>query len=174
MASTRHTQQASSRSRESVGPVLLACVIAFLLAGCGTGARSGGGSAAGSATLPAYPLELVTPKQQLIGRGARLVVLDGCAACHLTAAGQGVAPSFEHLAGHRITLADGRRVLVDEQFLREALLDRGASPMKGYDPEPMLAALRRVRLNSKPEQVAALAAFIEEIGPESPESPPSG
>jgi hypothetical protein len=171
MTSTRHTQRVSSHSRESVTAVLLTGVIAFLLAGCGTGARSGGGGAASSATLPAYLLEPDTPKQQLIGRGARLIVLDGCAACHLTAAGHGIAPSFDQLAGQRITLADGRRVLVDERFLREALLDPGVSPMKGYDAEPMLAALRRAHLNGKPGQVAALAAFIEEIGPESPESP---
>jgi hypothetical protein len=171
MTSARHDPRTSSHSRKSAAAVLLAGVIAFLLAGCGTGARSSGGSAASSTALPPYLLEPVTPKQQLIGRGARLIVLDGCAACHLTAAGHGIAPSFDQLAGHRITLADGRRVLVDERFLREALLDPGVSPMKGYDPGPMLAALRRAHLNSKPEQVAALAAFIEEIGPESPESP---
>jgi len=59
---------------------------------------------------------------------------------------------------------------VDEHFLREALLDPGVSPIEGYDPEAMRAAVRRVRLSSKPGEVAALAAFIEEIGPEDEES----
>jgi hypothetical protein len=158
--------------RLSPARTVLAGVAAFLLVGCGTSPRSRGATVSTGATLPAYVSEPVTPKQRLIGQGGRLIVVDGCAACHLTAAGRGIAPSFDEFAGHRITLADGRRVLVDERFLREALLDPGVSPVKGYDPQPMVAALRRLHLSDKPAQVAALAAFIEEIGPENAESEP--
>jgi hypothetical protein len=57
-------------------------------------------------------------------------------------------------------------VLVDEQFLREALLHPGRNQIKGYSPAPMLRAIKRLDLASHPHQVEALAAFIEQIGPE--------
>ena len=161
--------QPSAQPRHAAATLLAGVLACVLLSCCGSGTRNRS-EASNSATLPAYLTEPVTPKQRLIGRGARLIVDDGCAACHLTAAGRGIAPSFDHFAGHRVTLADGRRVLVDEHFLREALLDPGVSPIEGYDPEAMRAAVRRVRLSSKPGEVAALAAFIEEIGPEDEES----
>jgi hypothetical protein len=78
----------------------------------------------------------------------------------------GLGPSFSSFAGHVVTLTDGRRALVDEPFLRKGLDDPRAELLKGYDPAPMLAALARLHLAHEPRQVAALAAFIEQVGPE--------
>ncbi len=142
----------------------LAGALVALLSACGGGAASTAGSRTSS--VPTYVTEPFSHEQQLVAQGAGLVVSDGCAACHLSAASNALAPSFSHLAGHRVTLSDGRTALVDERFLREALLDPHRTEIKGYDPAPMLAALRRLRLRSQPEQVAALAAFIEQVGPE--------
>jgi hypothetical protein len=57
-------------------------------------------------------------------------------------------------------------VLVDERFVREGLLRPRANELAGYDPAPMLAALSRLHLDRQPRQVQALAAFIEQVGPE--------
>jgi hypothetical protein len=135
------------------------------LAGCGANAASSAGGT-GAASVPAYVTEPFTPEQRLIEQGARLIVADGCSACHLNAAARSGAPSFSSFAGHQVTLADGRSVLVDERFVREGLLDPRANELRGYDPAPMLAALARLHLASRPRQVAALAAFIEQVGPE--------
>jgi cytochrome c oxidase subunit II len=116
--------------------------------------------------VPSYVTEPFTHEQQLVEQGARLVIADGCSACHLAATRKGFAPSFASFAGHRVTLSDGRSVVVDEHFLRGGLLHPGGSEIEGYDPAPMLAAVKRLRLGGQPEQVAALAAFIEQIGPE--------
>lgn len=116
--------------------------------------------------MPGYVTEPFTHEQQLIEQGARLIVADGCAACHLGASARRIAPSFSSFAGHRVTLAGGRRVLVDEPFVRAGLLHPREHEIAGYDPAPMLAALARLRLGSQPAQVAALAAFIEQVGPE--------
>ena len=146
-------------------PALLAGALALLLAGCGSaGTRTA--SATSGSSVPAYVTEPFTPEQHLIEQGARLVVADGCSACHLTLSKPGIAPSFSSFAGHRVRLRDGRTVLVDEKFLREGLLHPARTLLKGYDPAPMLAALARLHLNSQPHQVAALAAFIEQVGPE--------
>jgi hypothetical protein len=138
-----------------------------MLAGCGAGGSSHG-AASSSSTAPSYVTEPFTHQQQLVEQGARLAVADGCAACHLDAAGRGIAPSFASFAGHRVTLADGRRVLVDEHFIHLGLLHPGANEIRGYDPAPMLKAIGRLRLADDPGQVAALTAFIEQIGPEPP------
>lgn len=142
---------------------MLAAAALLALAGCGT---SGSASSASTESAPSYVTEPPTPEQRLVERGAPLVVADGCAACHLLASGRRIAPSFTSLAGHRVTLADGRRVLVDERFLREALRRPAALAMKGYDAAPMVAAVKRAHLSSDPRAVEALAAFIEQVGPE--------
>ena len=134
------------------------------LAGCGTS----GGSNGAASTEPSYVKEPFTHQQLLVEQGARLAVSYGCAACHLGAAGRGIAPSFASFAGHRVTLADGRRVLVDEHFIRLGLLHPESAEIKGYAPAPMLKAIRRLHLAENPGQVAALTAFIEQIGPEPP------
>lgn len=138
---------------------------AVTLAGCGS---SGGTSSDGSSStsVPSYASEPFTPLQERIERGGHLVVSDGCSVCHLNSNGKGLGPDFDHFAGHRVKLANGRTALVNEQFLREGLTHPASFELRGYDPEPMLAALRRLDLGSHPAQVADLAAFIEEVGPE--------
>ncbi len=147
-----------------------ACALALLLVGClvaacGSGARPGS-AGRGTQSVPAYVSAPFSAQQQRIAAGARLIVSDGCSVCHLQGAGTRAAPSFESLAGHRVTLADGRSVLVDEALLRASLLDPAAYALKGYAAGAMLRALAHLGLARHPQQVADLAAFIEEIGPE--------
>lgn len=142
-----------------------AAIILLLLTGCGTRPQMDS-QGAPTSNEPSYVSEPFTHQQQLIEQGARLVVTDGCSACHLTPAGRRIAPSFANLAGHRVTLTDGRRVLVDEHLLREALRNPDHIQIKGYDAALMREAITHLRLASHPHQIAALAAFIEQIGPE--------
>jgi len=151
-----------------VAGVLIATALLPPLTGCGANAQTSSQGSLAS-TEPSYVSEPFTHQQQLIEQGARLIVSYGCSACHLSAAPGKIAPSFASFAGHRVTLTDGRRVLVDEHFLREALLHPGRDQIKGYSPTSMLKAIRRLRLASRPRQIEALAAFIEQIGPESSE-----
>lgn len=139
----------------------IATIILLALTGCGTS-----GQRSIASTEPSYVSEPFTHRQQLIEQGARLIVTDGCSACHLSPSGRRIAPSFASFAGHRITLTSGRRVFVDEHFLREALRNPGHTQIEGYDPAPMRKVITRLRLASHPQQIAALAAFIEQIGPE--------
>jgi hypothetical protein len=144
---------------------LLAGALVLGLSGCGAGGTPTTASSTRT-NVPAYVTEPFTPEQKLVAQGARLVVGDGCSACHLHAAQPGIAPDFLSFAGHRVKLSDGRSVLVDERFVREGLLHPTANEIKGYDPAPMLRAVARLRLGEHPTQVAELAAFIEQIGPE--------
>ena len=94
------------------------------------------------------------------------MVIDGCSACHLMSRQRRSAPSFASFAGHRVALTNGRHALVDEHFLITALSHPGKYAIRGYDPRPMIHTIKRLALSNKPQQVAALAAFIEQIGPE--------
>jgi mono/diheme cytochrome c family protein len=143
--------------------LLLACAAAGPLCGCGAGARTQSAATSSSEAQFTAPL---TPEQHLVERGAHLFVADGCSGCHAIGAGSGVGPSFATPGASRLTLTDGRRVPVDERFLREALLNPRATELKGYPLAPMLAAVQRLHLSDHPTDVAALAAFIEQIGPE--------
>jgi cytochrome c551/c552 len=157
------------------GAVLFASAALASAAGCGLQGRpagTGAGASAGAGASTEGPASAAAPfthQQQLVERGARLYVSDGCSACHaIDAKRGGLGPSFAVLAGNRVTLADGRRALVDERLLHVALTDPARVEVRGYAPAPMLAAVRRLGLARDPPAVSALAAFIEQIGPETP------
>jgi hypothetical protein len=157
------------RVRETVAMLIARTLLAgtLLLALCSCGrAGTAGGEHQHTANVPAYVVEPFSHEQQLVEQGAHLVVSDGCAACHLSAQGKAIAPSFASFAGHRVELADGRTAVVEEHFLRDGLLDPRRLVIRGYAAPPMLAAVARLQLASRPQQVAALAAFIEQVGPE--------
>jgi hypothetical protein len=166
----RATPEAEPRGGARRAGALIACGLlacGLMLCGCGSSSPS---SANGTAGVPAYVTEPFTPEQKLVEQGAQLIVADGCSACHLNGAAHAGAPDFSSFAGHRVKLADGHSVLVDERFLREGLLDPRANELSEYAPTPMLAAIARLHLAGHTGQVAALAAFIEQVGPE-PEQP---
>jgi len=148
-----------------IGRTLAAALLALTLAGCGTAAKHDGASTSGT-TTPAYVAAPFNQEQKLVAKGAQLVVSDGCAACHLNAHASGLGPDFDSFAGHHVKLRDGREVRVDERFVREGLLNPAANELDGYDAKPMLMALARLHLRGQPAQVQALAAFIEQVGPE--------
>ncbi len=157
-------KQSSTRSTWIVA-ALLTSVILIALSGCGASKST---SAVDSPTPPEpqHAPEPFTHHQQLVEQGASLILSDGCSACHLDKTTPALGPNFASFAGHDVTLADGRHVLVDEHFVREALLHPTKNPIAGYDPALMLTAVEHLHLSSRPEQVAALAAFIEQMGPE--------
>lgn len=148
-----------------MGPLALVAVIAaIVLAGC---ARSHSPTIQSATPAePQYAPGTLSGTEQLVAQGASLVVSYGCAACHLPRTGSSLGPNFTSFAGHDVTLADGRRVLVGLRFLQAGLEHPEANEIRGYDPAPMLSAIRRTGLSHKPNQVAALAAFIEQMGPE--------
>ncbi|MGO9489858.1 MAG: hypothetical protein ACLQBB_12620 [Solirubrobacteraceae bacterium] len=151
-------------ARCSIPPLaLLAGALVVALAGCGAGRTS---STAAASRAESQPAPDFTPQQKRVEQGAPLIVAYGCAACHLSSTGRRIAPSFLTFAGHEVTLADGHRTLVDEAFLRKGLLLPGRYAISGYDPAPRVDAVRRLHLARHPQQVAALVAFIEQVGPE--------
>ena len=142
----------------------LSCAALATLSGCG--GTAGTQTAAGGASEASAAAAHFTRQQELVEEGGRLFVSDGCTGCHTLGTQSRFGPSFAHLAGSTVTLTNGHRVLVDERFLHAALLDPAANAVTGYSAAPMIAAVRRLKLAGQGEAVAALTAFIEQIGPE--------
>jgi hypothetical protein len=157
-------RRAPSPSRRAAG-ALLAGATLLLLSGCGSSGKPSA-RVARQTSVPKYVIEPFTHVQRLVEQGARLVIADGCSACHLMQSTRDTGPSFLRFAGYRVRLRDGRSLVVGERFLREGLLAPRANELAGYDAAPMLAALARLRLREHPTQLPALIAFIEQVGPE--------
>lgn len=138
-------------------------VLTLTLVGCGSSSPR---RASSTASTPSFASAPYTPQQQRVVAGAKLIVADSCAACHLNGPDSRLAPSFTSLAGHRVQLKDGHSALVNEAFLRRGLLDPESEELSGYASRPMIAALKRLGLARRPGDVADLIAFIEQVGPE--------
>jgi cytochrome c oxidase subunit 2 len=57
----------------------------------------------------------------------------GCSACHSVDGSEGVGPTFKGLWGRTERLVGGGTAVVDENYVRESILEPGARLVEGYD-----------------------------------------
>jgi cytochrome c oxidase subunit 2 len=88
----------------------------------------------------------------------------GCSTCHKSD-GKGPAPILAGVYGSQVTLADGRTVLADDNYVRESMMVPTAKVVKGYQPimPPFQGVLSE-------EQVLQLIAYIKSL--KAPAAPP--
>lgn len=65
-------------------------------------------------------------------RGKVLAEKSGCLGCHSIDGSAKIGPTFLGIFGRKTTLADGAAVTVDEEYIRESIVDPGANLVKGY------------------------------------------
>jgi cytochrome c oxidase subunit 2 len=98
--------------------------------------------------------------------GQKLFQQLPCATCHKTD-GTGRCPVLEGVFGKQVQLQDGRTVTVDEDYIRESILDPKAKVAAGYEPiMPNFTGLL------SEEQIAQLVAYIKSIGGPQPSAAP--
>lgn len=69
----------------------------------------------------------------LAERGKKLFALKACASCHaVDSPAQMVGPSLYQTFGKEETMADGSKVVVDENYLRESILEPNKKIVKGF------------------------------------------
>ena len=95
-----------------------------------------------------------TVADTLSNQGKQLAQTQACVACHSLDGSASVGPTWKGLYGKSETLADGRSVVADEDYLKESILDPLAKVVKGYPPVMPKASLSE-------QQVAALVAYIK-------------
>jgi cytochrome c oxidase subunit 2 len=57
-----------------------------------------------------------------------------CQSCHSFDGSSGIGPTWKGLFGHTVELADGRKVVADENYIRESILQPQAKIVKGFQP----------------------------------------
>ena len=90
--------------------------------------------------------------------GAELYSSKACITCHSINGTPGVAPSFKGRFGSKQKMTDGSQVLVDENYLRESILNPQAKVAEGF--APVMPTFQGVL---KDRQVDALVAYIKSL-----------
>jgi cytochrome c oxidase subunit 2 len=99
--------------------------------------------------------------------GEQLFQQQGCASCHLGGP-SARGPMLGGIYGRTVTLADGSRVKVDDNYLRESILNPSAKLVEGYQPiMPTFQGLL------SEESVMQLIAYVKSLPPAGMEAPKS-
>jgi cytochrome c oxidase subunit 2 len=95
----------------------------------------------------------LTPEQA----GEKLFTDYTCVTCHLPD-GKGRGPSLLGVAGSTVALSDGRKVVADDNYLRESIVNSQAKVVAGYQPiMPVFQGM------IGEEQVMQLIAYIKSL-----------
>jgi len=82
----------------------------------------------------------------------------GCNSCHTVDGSTSKGPTWKGIWGSMVTLNDGKSVLVDEDYVKESMMQPTAKVVKGFDPVmPTFQGLLR------PHEVRGLVAYIESL-----------
>ena len=123
-------------------PVLLGFVLgltAFAAGGAGPDGRIG-------STAP------------LVSRGRALFEENGCGACHSIDGARRLGPSLLGLWGQPRVMSDGSRVVMDEDYFEQSVLEPQALVVRGY-----AASMPSYRNVIAPEDLPALAAYVRSL-----------
>lgn len=143
VASPRSAVTAPGTSRESNGSV--------------SDSQHAATSAAGSGHADSDVLS-TDERERLAQVGQSVFEHKGCNACHSTDGTARYGASFARLWGTRVTLVDGTTRIVDEGFLRDALVNPRAVRQPGYrDVMPSFEG------NVTREDVHGLAVFLQSL-----------
>ncbi|HEY7120625.1 MAG TPA: cytochrome c [Tepidisphaeraceae bacterium] len=118
------------------------------------------GRGAGPATRKAQ--EGLAGASSAVKRGKRLYVTMLCATCHSANGARLIGPTHLNLLGREETLTDGSRIVVDEAYLRESILDPQKRVVKGFPP--IMPAMRDKITDA---QLDDLVAYLKFLSPDS-------
>ena len=91
--------------------------------------------------------------------GAKLYTKQACAGCHSINGTKVVGPTFKGLWGRQESLADGSKVEVDENYLRESILNPNAKIVAGFQPGQMPVFAGAL----KEDEISAIIEFIKTL-----------
>ena len=99
------------------------------------------------------------PIETPIDRGKRLFTEKGCTACHTVDRKPLIGPTLKGIFGHEVELADGKKVQVDENYIRESIVNPTVKVVKGF--QPVMPAYKG---SLKDEEINALVSYIKSLG----------
>ncbi|KAA3631313.1 MAG: cytochrome c oxidase subunit II [Calditrichaeota bacterium] len=90
--------------------------------------------------------------------GAKLYIQKACVTCHKIDGSNSTGPPWDNLYGKEEHLADGSSVKVDENYIRESILNPMAKITQGY--QPVMPTYQGIL---KDKQIDALIAYIKSL-----------
>lgn len=97
----------------------------------------------------------------LAEQGKILYNAKACAACHTTDGKVLIGPSFAGIFGHEVELEGGAKAKVDENYIRESLMEPNAKVVKGFQP-----VMPTMKGQLTDDEINALIAFIKSLAAE--------
>lgn len=92
--------------------------------------------------------------------GAKLFGSRGCRQCHSVDGAAGIGPTLKGVFGHAQLLRDGSTVTVDENYVRESILEPQAKIAAGYEP---VMPTYKGRLSDR--EITAIIEYIKSLTP---------
>lgn len=93
-------------------------------------------------------------------RGKSLWAKKQCSGCHTIDGGKGVAPTWKGLWAKTEVLNDGKQILVDENYIRESILDPNAKIVAGYAQPSVMPTFKGTL---KDKDIDAIIAFMKTL-----------
>jgi cytochrome c oxidase subunit 2 len=100
--------------------------------------------------------------QPLAETGQKLFNDLGCVTCHRSDT-QGRGPDLAGIYGKTVVLQDGRSLTVDENYIRESILEPGAKVVQGFKP-----IMPTFQGQVSDEQLNALVDYVKSLGEPQP------
>lgn len=90
--------------------------------------------------------------------GRKVYEIRGCQQCHSVDGGARTGPTLFKLFGKEESLTDGSTVIVDENYIRESLLEPNAKVVAGFE-----AVMPTYQGRLKDDEILALIAYIKSL-----------
>jgi cytochrome c oxidase subunit 2 len=90
--------------------------------------------------------------------GKEMLGKYGCVQCHNTDGSANTGPPLNDAFGHEVTLADGSTVQVDENYVRNSILDPASQVVKGYQ-----AVMPTFQGKVKDKEIDWIIAYLKSI-----------
>jgi cytochrome c oxidase subunit II len=90
--------------------------------------------------------------------GKMLYKRRGCAQCHSLDDTAGTGPSFKGIYGKSVKMSDGSSVLVDDNYIRQSILEPQAKVVSGY--QPVMSTYKGLVSD---DDISALIEFIKSL-----------
>jgi len=96
--------------------------------------------------------------RSMVEVGELMYTKHACNTCHTVDGSQHTGPSFRNLFGREGLMRDGKRVLADENYIRESIIEPQAKIVSGYDP---VMPTYKGQINDR--EITALIEYIKTL-----------
>jgi cytochrome c oxidase subunit 2 len=101
-----------------------------------------------------------TAAQNPVLHGLQLVQGFGCPVCHSTDGTKKTGPTWQHLYQSTVTLTDGTKVVADEKYLSNSIVNPNLQIVAGFSPNVMPGTFGQTM---DAAQIQAILAYIESL-----------